>query len=144
MGRLLDMFVSKYNYTDFHELNLDWLIESVKELAEEVDKLDDWKEQFADEYEFFIKFIEEIESGNLPDSFIDAIEAWLRRNAISLIGSLVNMVIFNITDDGYFVAYIPESWDEIQFGTTGLDTFTDLQPEYGHLILSYQASTNAY
>lgn len=144
MGRLLDMFVHKYNYTDFHELNLDWLISAFKELAAEVDSLDEWKSEFSDEYEVFKKFIEEIESGELPDSFIDAIESWMSRNAIELVGRLVNMVIFNITDDGYFVAYIPESWDEIQFGTTGLDTFTDLQPEYGHLVLSYEASTNAY
>lgn len=144
MGRLLDMFVHKYNYTDFHELNLDWLIEAVKELAKEVDSLDEWKSDFSEEYEAFKQFIAQIESGELPDSFIDAIYKWLSANALELVGRMVNMVIFNITDDGYFVAYIPESWDEIQFSTTGLDTFTDLQPEYGHLVLSYEASTNAY
>lgn len=144
MGRLLNMFVNKYNYTDFHELNLDWIIDSVKELAAEVDSLDEWKEEFSEEYEVFKQFIAEIESGELPDSFIDAIYKWMEANAIELVGRLANMVIFNITDDGYFVAYIPESWDEIQFGTTGLDTVSDLQPEYGHLVLSYEASTNAY
>lgn len=34
MGNLLDLFVFKYNRTDFHELNLDWLISDVKTLAE--------------------------------------------------------------------------------------------------------------
>lgn len=50
---------------------------------------------------------------------------------------IATMVLFGITEDGYFVAYIPSTWNEIEFNTTGLDTFTDIQPEYGHLVLSY-------
>lgn len=34
MGNILDLFVFRYNRTDFHELNLDWLISDVKTLAE--------------------------------------------------------------------------------------------------------------
>lgn len=50
---------------------------------------------------------------------------------------IVTMVFFGITDDGYFVAYIPESWDDITFYTTELDIFLEQQPEYGHLVLAY-------
>lgn len=50
---------------------------------------------------------------------------------------IATMVFFGITDDGYFVAYIPESWDEIEFRTTELDIFVESQPEYGHLVLLY-------
>ena len=50
---------------------------------------------------------------------------------------IVTMVFFGITDDGYFVAYIPESWDDITFRTTELDIFLSIQPEYGHLVLVY-------
>ena len=50
---------------------------------------------------------------------------------------IATMVFFGITDDGYFVAYIPESWDDITFYTTELDIFLPLQPEYGHLVLAY-------
>ena len=46
-------------------------------------------------------------------------------------------VYFGITDNGYFCAYIPRSWQNVKFNTTGLDIFTDLQPDYGHLVLSY-------
>lgn len=46
-------------------------------------------------------------------------------------------VYFGITENGYFCAYIPDSWDNIRFNTTGLDINLDLQPEYGHLVLSY-------
>lgn len=46
-------------------------------------------------------------------------------------------IFFGLTESGYFVAYIPDSWDEIQFNTTGYDITVDLQPKYGHLVLSY-------
>lgn len=47
------------------------------------------------------------------------------------------MVFFGLTDDGYFVAYIPDSWNDITFETTGYDVQLDIMPEYGHLCLSY-------
>jgi len=37
MGRIYDLFVSKYNYTDFHELNLDWLIAAIKQMEYEIE-----------------------------------------------------------------------------------------------------------
>lgn len=36
--RLLDLFVFKYNRTDFHELNLDWIISDMRTLAETLEK----------------------------------------------------------------------------------------------------------
>ncbi len=56
------------------------------------------------------------------------ISQWIEEN-------LLKMVFVGITDDGYFVIYIPESWDDIVFGTSGLDDFPD-GVEYGHLTLS--------
>ena len=50
---------------------------------------------------------------------------------------IATMVFFGLTDTGYFVAYIPESWESITFETTGYDTVVDLMPEYGHLVLKY-------
>ena len=46
-------------------------------------------------------------------------------------------VYFGLTDSGYFCAYIPRSWKNIKFNTTGLDINVPIQPEYGHLVLSY-------
>lgn len=50
---------------------------------------------------------------------------------------IATMVFFGLTDDGYFVAYIPNSWESITFETTGYDTVVDLMPEFGHLVLNY-------
>ena len=87
------------------------IIEDVAQLRKELDEVESWIENWDSRaYEYFSQIIEK----------------WL-----------ATMVFFGITDDGYFVAYIPDNWDDIQFGTTGLDVFLPLQPEYGHLVLSY-------
>lgn len=130
---------NKYPYTDFHQLNDAWVISTVKRLLEHVHELDNWIESHQTEYEELKALYDQIVSGNFPDSVKQAFAAWMRANALDLVGELVKMVIFNITDDGYFVAYIPESWDDIIFGTSGLD---EIIPgvDYGRLILSYNIS----
>lgn len=49
---------------------------------------------------------------------------------------LATMIFVEISDAGYFMYYIPESWDDIKFNTTGLDV-TIPHKEYGRLVLSY-------
>lgn len=46
-------------------------------------------------------------------------------------------IFFEINNDGYFVANIPETWDEIQFNTTGYDYPEINSFGYGHLVMSY-------
>lgn len=54
------------------------------------------------------------------------------------IGEIIaTMVLFGLTQDGHFIAYIPESWGNIVFKTSGYDYETALMPEFGHLILLY-------
>lgn len=130
------MFGNKYPYTDFHELNLDWIIGKVKETMDRVAVLEDWQHTHEAEYEELKILYDQIISGNFPPSIVQAFETWMQRNALDLVGELVHMVFFEITDDGYFVAHIPDSWDAITFGTTGLDTFP-AGVDYGHLTLSY-------
>ena len=50
---------------------------------------------------------------------------------------LATMIFVEITNAGYIVYNIPQSWHDIEFNTTGLDIELPLQPEYGHLVLSY-------
>ena len=49
---------------------------------------------------------------------------------------LATMIFVEISDAGYFVYFIPESWDDITFNTTGLDISIE-NYEYGRLVLSY-------
>ena len=45
-------------------------------------------------------------------------EKWLNENMEDIMTQAVQMVWFGLTDDGYFMAVIPENWSEIEFDTT--------------------------
>ena len=130
------IFDNQYPYTDFHELNLSWVILRVKALLDAVKQIDGWIDNHEEEYQELKQLYDDIIAGNFPDSITNAFTEWMQKNALDLVGELVKMVFFGITDDGYFIAYIPESWNDIIFGTSGLDDFP-AGVDYGHLTLSY-------
>lgn len=49
---------------------------------------------------------------------------------------IANMIYIDISDSGYIIYHIPESWNDIKFYTTGLDITVPTESEYGHLVLS--------
>lgn len=51
--------------------------------------------------------------------------------------SIATMIFVWLSDTGYIMYTIPSGWENIIFNTTGLDITLELQPEYGHLVLSY-------
>ena len=70
------------------------------------------------------------------------VQQWIDNYDTSFIEEVVQnyiatMVFFGLTDDGYFVAYIPNGWESITFETTEYDAIVDLMPEFGHLVLRY-------
>lgn len=127
----------EYPYTDPQRYNDDWLITNIGELVDNVDALLDWKATHEQEYEELKAFQEALIAGDFPEEMEKALIEWCVNNSASIFAELAKMVFFGITDDGYFVAYIPESWEDITFNTTGYDITIDLMPEYGHLVLSY-------
>ena len=133
----MGLFTNGYPYTDFHELNLDWIVSHFKEFVDELASLDSWRAQHEQEYQELKSFMDWIMEGNLPDATIEKIRAWLERNAFDLIGEMVKHVYFVIDDLGYFKVIIPQQWKDLVFKTTGFDYNTPLQPEFGHLCLFY-------
>lgn len=132
-------FNYEFPYTDPNLYNDDWLLKRMKELLAQLDELEEWKNEWTDEYNEFKALIDMIEAGNFPQSIRDAFSKWMTENAISLVGELVKLVFFGITDTGHFVAYIPDGWDDILFNTTGYD-ISIAGEDFGHLTLSF--STN--
>lgn len=126
----------EFPHTRTYDSDLGWLIKTVKKLTELVDDLEDWKTEHETEYEQLKALYDAVMSGNFPPSIINAFNTWMQQNALDLVGELVKMVFFGITDTGYFVAYIPDSWADILFNTTGLDIFP-AGVDFGHLTLSF-------
>lgn len=131
------MLFSLYPYHNFSDYNLDWCIETVKALTPRVSELENWRNEHEEEYKELKRMYDNIVSGNFPDSMIEALHKWLARNAFTIISEMVKMVFFGLTDSGYFVAYIPESWSDIIFKTSEYDVNIPLFAEYGHLVLYY-------
>ena len=68
----------------------------------------------------------------IHNGYENALNDWFEKDLPILIDKAIKQVFFGLSLDGYFVAYIPESWDEITF-----DTVVDYNNEnYGRLVLS--------
>lgn len=131
------MFLNGYPYTDFHELNADFLLKHYKLLLDSLKNIDSWIETHQKEYEELQKLVDDIEAGNLPDVVYDKLKVWFINNYKDILGEFIKFITFRLNDEGYLVVSIPEGLRELVFNTTELDIFTPLQPQYGHLTLSY-------
>lgn len=82
----------------------------------------------------FQKFME----SGFDDYYLEQIEQWVNDNLETLYKLLVKQVYFGLNEQGYFVAYIPESWDDIFFDT-GMNYGQDT---YGRLILRWDVDNS--
>ena len=122
-------YFNEFPHTRTYDSDLGWLIAHVNKLLECCDTAEE-------KLDTLMKFYNDINSGNFPESVVNAFQRWMRDNLVNLVGDLVKGVYFGLTTDGYFVAYIPDHWDDIRFNTSGYD----LQLagySFGHLVLSY-------
>lgn len=49
---------------------------------------------------------------------LDKTTKWLDENMEDILTQAVQLVWFGLTDDGHFMAVIPENWSDVQFDTT--------------------------
>ena len=82
-----------------------------------------------------------IEDLNALKAEVEQVQEWINNFDTSYLEELIQryiatMIFVEISDAGYFVYYIPESWDDITFNTTGLDISIP-ETDYGRLVLSY-------
>ena len=78
---------------------------------------------------------EKFQQSGFDDYYAAQIEKWIQDNLWLLYKTLAKQVFFGLTSDGYFCAYVPDSWSEITFDT-GAVYGTEA---YGRLILRFDA-----
>lgn len=125
-----------FPHTHFYDSDLREILKYVRNLVKAVTKIDGWIEKHQEDYEELKKLYDDLLAGNFTPEMEDALYKWTVKHTEEIIGKAIKMVFFGITDDGYFVAYIPDNWDGIRFGTTGLDVFPE-GIDFGHLTLTY-------
>ena len=135
---MLPWFIKYPNQND-EIMNLDWIITHFDDFIKDIDSLKAWRTTHEEEYQELLRLYQEVKAdwdrfaaGEFPQSTYDAMRSWWEANAIDLVGELVRFVFFGLTQDGYFVAYIPENWRDIQF-----DTIATPNEDYGRLCIYY-------
>lgn len=125
----------EFPHTRTYDNDLGWLIKHCRSNTEAIKVLNEWKKNVDKDFQILDAIVSDIEKGIIPDSIAAGIKTWIANNFYDIVGMMIKTVWFGLTDSGYFVAYIPKSWKDIIFKTTGYDIELELMPEYGHLVL---------
>ena len=126
----------EFPHTRTYDRDLGWLIKCCENVNEALEALEAWKNETEPKIEEIYDFFKQLEEGDIPEGFKNAIYQWATANLLPIVGKTLKSVIFGLTDEGYFVATYSDSWRDIIFNTTEYDIFTPLQTEFGHLTLS--------
>lgn len=104
------------------------LEEVIKHLGETDANAEELKRLYYSLKEQFDEFVD----GGFEEYYEALLRAWIDENAPSIVKDmLLTGVFFGLTSDGYFCAYKPSTWEDVQFDT-GAIYGTE---EYGRLIL---------
>lgn len=122
-------FTNDFPYTDFHELNLDWVLNKIKDLTNNFVELKKQNENLSSDFDILQKNFDElrvyVESQFTDENIRKIIEKYLS-----------TMIFIEISKNGYIIYNIPEQWSDIIFNTNGIDYFLE-DVNFGTLILSY-------
>ena len=104
----------------YYEL-LDKVVYKLNELVKSNDELVTYVEPFSDKVNAIEKELRDLLNGD----YVEMIQKYM--------ADAIKHVYFGLTNAGYFAAYIPDNWSDLQFST-----IQDYDSElYGHLVLMY-------
>lgn len=89
-------------------------------------------EQLQKDIDYLMDELDKVKNGDYTSMYLDALKNYLDENLQKLVAGIVKYIVFGLSMDGHFVAYIPPSWDFITF-----DTIMQPGELYGHLALNW-------
>lgn len=101
-----------------------------------VDNMADVQNLTSEEVEQLQADFAKFQESGFDDYYAQQLEAWVNANVANIFNQYAKLVLFGLSDDGHFVAYVPESWSDIWF-----DTIADYSdPLYGSLVLLWDGN----
>ena len=116
--------------------------ERIRKLCQELHRICEYANQLGIAINLDHEIIKQLEEdfqkfkeSGFDDYYKEQLLAWINEHFAELISAGIKQVYFGLTDDGYFCAYVPDSWSEITFDTGAVFGRSD----YGRLILRFEA-----
>ena len=113
--------------------------QQIHKLCQELHKLCEYSNTLAEALNLDHEIIDKLEAdfqtfmaSGFDDYYKQQVAAWIAEHLDDITRQFVEKsVYFGLTSDGYFCAYIPENWNDVQFDTGMVYG----RPDYGRLIL---------
>lgn len=109
------------------------LIENDKEICLELGQLKADYNTIKDDMDYLSNELDKVKNGDYVSLYLNSIKKWIDENLQELVAGIVKYVSFGLSSDGKFVAYIPKTWDFLQFDTI----ITPESELYGHLVMRW-------
>ena len=116
----------------------------VKHICYEIDKIIAYSSYLAEllgknneDIQELRDYVNEFLTSGFDDALAEKIAKWIDDHLQFIFTHTIRQVYFGLTQDGHFVAYVPDSWSDIVF-----DTGADINlSTYGRLILRWDADS---
>lgn len=106
---------------------LNEIIEKENIDSEAINELNELYTQLQNEFELF-------KENGFYEYYEKQVMKWIDENLEYIYKYTIKQIYFGLNENGHLVAYIPESWEQIEFSTP-MDY--NNQDTYGRLVLSY-------
>lgn len=93
--------------------------------------LNEWQQAQDEVIALLEERVNDFIDGGYRDEFDRFVQEWLEQNFQTYLDTWVRMLFFGLTSTGYFCAYVPRTWHDIEFDTGAVFGRSD----YGRLIL---------
>lgn len=109
------------------------ICEAIEKLCSDLADVDANVNVNAEDIRELEQLFEQFKQSGFNDYYETQVVKWIDTHLKFVFDHTIKQVYFGLTSDGYFCAYVPDSWSDIQFDT-GMNYGAET---YGRLILRY-------